>query len=46
MIDGKNLFEQPLKNDLRTYENIPNISAGQGGYYTGCLLDYNYFKIY
>ena len=22
MIDGKNLFDQPINNDLKTYENI------------------------
>ena len=47
MIDGKNLFDQPVKNDKITYENIRKISTGQGGYYTtGCLLDYAYFKNY
>ena len=38
---------QPVRNDLITYENIPKISTGQGDdYTTGCLLDYNYFKKY
>ena len=46
MIDEQNLFDQSIKNDLRTYENFPKISSGQGDYYTGCLLDYNYFKNY
>ena len=22
MIDGKNVFDQPVKNDMRTYDNI------------------------
>ena len=36
MIDGRNFFDQPIKNDLKT---------GQGdGYTTGCSLDYPYFK--
>ena len=40
MIDGKNVFDQPVKNDKVTYENIGNISTGQGdNYTTGCLLD-------
>ena len=44
MIDGKNLFDQPIKNDIKTYENIQKITTGQeGDYTTGCLLDYNYF---
>ena len=48
MIDGKKFFDQPLKNDLITYENIPKITGqGQGDdYTTGCLLDYDYFKKY
>ena len=30
MIDGKNLFDQPVKTDLITYENIRKIATGQG----------------
>ena len=30
MIDGKNFFDQPVKNDKVTYENIRKISTGQG----------------
>ena len=40
MIDGQNFFNQPVKNDLRRYDNIRKIAIGQGDYYTtGCLLD-------
>ena len=47
MIDGKNFFDQPVKNDKVTYENIRKITIGQGYDYTrGCLLDYTYFKKY
>ena len=47
MIDGKNFFDQPVKNNEVTYENIRKIAAGQGDDYTsGCLLDYIYFKNY
>ena len=47
MIDGKNFFDQPVKNDKVTYENIRKIATGQGDdYTTGCLLDYSYFKDY
>ena len=47
MIDGKYFFDQPIKNDLMTLENIWKIATGQGdNYATGCLLDYNYFKNY
>ena len=45
MIDGKNLFDQPVKNDKITYKNIRKVATGQGdNYATGCLLDYIYFK--
>ena len=47
MIDGKNFFDQPIKNNKVTYKNIRKISIGQGDdYTTGCLLDYTYFKKY
>ena len=45
LIDGENFFDQPVKNNTRTYDNIRKTSSGQGDEYTtGCLLDYNYFK--
>ena len=45
MIDGKNLFDQPVKNNNITYRNIRKIVTGQrDDYATGCLLDYAYFK--
>ena len=44
MINGENFFDQPMKNNKVTYENIRKIATGQGGdYTTGCLLDYSYF---
>ena len=44
MIDGRNFFDQPIKNDIKA-ENIQKITADQGDDYTNaCLLDYNYFK--
>ena len=47
MIYGKNFFDQPVKNDKVTYENIRKIAIGQGDdYTTGCLLDHTYFKKY
>ena len=47
MIDGKDFFDQPIKNNKITYENIRKIATGQGDdYTTGCLLDYAYFKDY
>ena len=45
MIEGRNFSDQPIKNDLKTYDNIRKIATGQGDdYTTGCLLDYPYFK--
>ena len=47
MIDGKNAFDQPTKNNKVTYENIRKIATGQGdGYTMGYLLDYIYFENY
>ena len=43
MIDGQRFFDQPVNNNLRTFDNIRKIATGQGDdYATGCLLDYNY----
>ena len=45
MIDGKDFFDQPVKNDKITYENIRKIAAGHcDDYAAGCLPDYSYFK--
>ena len=45
MIDGKNFFDQPVKSNMKTYNNIQKIATGHGyDYTTGCLLDYNYFN--
>ena len=45
MINREKFFDQPIKNDKVTYENIRKIATGQGDdYTTGCLLDYTYFK--
>ena len=47
MIVGLNFYDQPVKNDLITYDNIGKIATSQGDdYTTGCLLDYPYFKKY
>ena len=40
MVDGQNFFDQLVKNNLRTYDNIRKIATGQGDdYTTSCLLD-------
>ena len=47
MIDRRNSFDQPIKNDIRTYDNIRKIAICQGDdNKTGCLLDFPYFKKY
>ena len=44
MINGENFFDQPIKNNNVTYENIRKNATGQGDdYITGCLLNYSYF---
>ena len=38
MIDVRNFFDQPVKNDISTYVNIEKIATGQGDdYKTGYL---------
>ena len=45
MINRENFFDQPVKDNKITYENIRKIATGKGDdYTTGCLLDYPYFK--
>ena len=47
MIHGRNLFDESIKNDLKTDDNIGKIITVQGDdYTTGCLWDYPYFKKY
>ena len=39
MINGKKFFDQPVENNLRTYDNIRKNATGQGDdYTTGCLI--------
>ena len=47
MINGRNFFDQPMKNDLKTYDNIGKIETGQGDdYTTEWSLNYPCFKKY
>ena len=47
MTNGQSFFDKPVKNDLRTFDNIRKIATGQGDdYITDCLSDYNYFNKY
>ena len=44
MTDEKVFFDQPINNDIKTYEKIQKITAAQrDDYTTGYLVDYNYF---
>ena len=43
--NGENFFDQPIKDNKVTYENIIKVATGKGDDYTsGCLLDYAYFR--
>ena len=45
MTNGENFFDQPIKDNKVTYENIRKIGIGSSDdYTTGSLLDYPYFK--
>ena len=40
MINGENVFDQPVKDNKVTYENTRKTATDQGDdYTTGCLLD-------
>ena len=44
MIDGKNLFDQSIKNDIKKLKQNEKNTASERDYYkTRCFLDYNYF---
>ena len=34
MTDGRNFFDHPIKNDIKTYDNIRKIATGQSDDYT------------
>ena len=45
MIDGRKFFDQPVKTDMKTYENIWKITTGEKDNYTiGYLQYYPFFK--
>ena len=45
MIDGRNIYDQPINDLIKQYYGVRKVSTGQGdGYTTGCILDYLYFK--
>ena len=46
VINGENFFDQPIRNNKITYDNIRKIATSQGDdYTTGCLLDYPYLQM-
>ena len=43
--DGRNLYDQPINDLIKQYDQVRKVSTGQGDdYTTGCLLDFAYFK--
>ena len=45
MINGQIFFDQSIRSNLITFDNIRKTATGQGyDYTTGCLRDYIYFK--
>ena len=46
-MDNFFFFDEPVRNDLTTYNNNQKIITVQGdGYTTGCLLEHYYFNNY
>ena len=44
-IDGRNIYDQPINDSVKQYDEVRKISIGQGDdHTTGCLLDYSYFE--
>ena len=45
LLDGRNLYDQPINDLIKQYDEVRKVSTGQSDdYTTGCLLDYAYFK--
>ena len=41
LIDGRNLYDQPISDQIKKYDEIRKIATGKGDdYTTGCLIDY------
>ena len=44
-IDGRNIYDQPINDLMKEYNEVRKISTGQGDdYTTRCLLDFSYFE--
>ena len=46
VIDEKNFFDQPINNNLKTYESIRKSATSRDDYTIVFWLDYIYFKNY
>ena len=45
MLDGRNIYDQPINDLIKQYDEVRKVSTGHGDdYTTGSLLDYAYFK--
>ena len=45
IIDGRNFYDNPIKDDIEKYRELKKVMIGKGeDYTTGSLLDYNYFE--
>ena len=45
IIDGRNFYDNPIKNYIEKYRELKKVRIGKGeDYTTGSLLDYDYFK--
>ena len=43
--DGRNLYDQPINDLIKQYDEVRKVSPGEGNdYTTGFLLDFAYFK--
>ena len=44
-IDGRNVYYQPINDEIKQYNEIRKIFTGKGdNYTTGCLIDFRFFK--
>ena len=45
LIDGRNIYDQPIHDQFKKHDEIKKIATGKGGdYTTDCLLHYQYFN--
>ena len=46
-INGKDFYDQPINSDIKQYQKITKLTAGQDEDYTnGCLSNYEYIEIH